>query len=379
MVRYHSRMHTSPFGDSILSANAIQRHTAVQTSCVGLAVWSFAWIYMLGLLADIQQNAKRLYPMGFLFGKGATVCTAVQETGEGGLLPPHLDIKALLFPVDNFICIGSPLGLFLALRGVDPSKGRALGTPPAPPSTSSPSPTSTADGLPAANRIYNLYQPYDPVAYRMEPLIVVGGEKRKPVFAPYYKGGRRLHIGMAEFAEDFGGSVSKAALGSVSVMRMAAGYLGKAVVASKVEKKMDQAGRPLDPSVPAAAATDDEAGLDAEEGTPADEADVQLKSNASESAIWRLTAGKGEMGVEGAGPLGKSGSLGSGDYSSDYSGLKAREPTSERRTAAGRIDFVLQVRSHLIVMILVVIDVHLLHMSVCDKRPHRNRIINLQH
>lgn len=85
---------------------------------------------------------------------------------------------------------------------------------------------------------------------------MAGGEKRKPVFAPYYKGGRRLHIGMAELAEDFGGSVSKAALGSVSVMRMAAGYLGKAVVASKVEKKMDQAGRPLDPS--AAAAADDE-------------------------------------------------------------------------------------------------------------------------
>ena len=27
-------------------------------------------------------------------------------------------------------CVGSPLGLFLALRGVDPSKGRALGTTP---------------------------------------------------------------------------------------------------------------------------------------------------------------------------------------------------------------------------------------------------------
>lgn len=81
---------------------------------------------------------------------------------------------------------------------------------------------------------------------------MAGGEKRKPVFAPYYKGGRRLHIGMAEFAEDFGGSVSKAALGSVSVMKMAAGYLGKAVVASKVEKKMDQAGRALDREDPAA-------------------------------------------------------------------------------------------------------------------------------
>ena len=88
----------------------------------------------------------------------------------------------------------------------------------------------------------------------MEPLIISGGEKRKPVFAPYYKGGRRLHIGVAEFAEDFGGSVSKAALGSMSVMKMAAGYLGKAVVASKVEKQTDKAGIPADPAAAAATA-----------------------------------------------------------------------------------------------------------------------------
>ena len=59
---------------------------------------------------------------------------------------------------------------------------------------------------------------------------------------------------MAEFAEDFGGSVSKAALGSMSVMKMAAGYLGKAVVASKVEKQTDKAGMPADPAAAAAAA-----------------------------------------------------------------------------------------------------------------------------
>ena len=98
----------------------------------------------------------------------------------------------------------------------------------------------------------------------MEPLIVSGGEKRKPVFAPYYKGGRRLHIGMAELAEDFGGSVSKAALGSVSVMKTAAAYLGKAVTASKMEKKTDQAGRPLEPE--AAAAAIDEEGVQAAVG-----------------------------------------------------------------------------------------------------------------
>ena len=69
---------------------------------------------------------------------------------------------------------------------------------------------------------------------------------------------------MAELAEDFGGSVSKAALGSVSVMKTAAAYLGKAVTASKMEKKTDQAGRPLEPE--AAAAAIDEEGVQAAVG-----------------------------------------------------------------------------------------------------------------
>ena len=69
---------------------------------------------------------------------------------------------------------------------------------------------------------------------------------------------------------------------------------------------------------------------------------MELKSDSSESAIWRLTAGKGERGLEGAGRLRKTGSVGSGDY---RGAEKAGEPTSERKTAAGRIDFVLQVRA----------------------------------
>lgn len=56
----------------------------------------------------------------------------------------------------------------------------------------------------------------------MEPLIVEGAEKRKPLFAPYYRGGRRIHIGVAEFAEDWGGSMSKAAsaLSTASLMKV---------------------------------------------------------------------------------------------------------------------------------------------------------------
>lgn len=51
-----------------------------------------------------------------------------------------------------------------------------------------------------------------------------GAEKRKPLFVPYYRGGRRIHIGMAELAEDWGGSVSKAAsaLSTASLMKVTA-------------------------------------------------------------------------------------------------------------------------------------------------------------
>lgn len=36
----------------------------------------------------------------------------------------------------------------------------------------------------------------------MEPLILPGAELRRPVFAAYAKGGRRLHVGMQEMGGD---------------------------------------------------------------------------------------------------------------------------------------------------------------------------------
>lgn len=64
-------------------------------------------------------------------------------------------------------CAGSPLGLFLALRKVDPSKGRGLGTRAAAALMPGAAPADgLGDGLPAVRRLYNLYHPFDPVGYR---------------------------------------------------------------------------------------------------------------------------------------------------------------------------------------------------------------------
>ncbi|XP_060938771.1 phospholipase DDHD1 [Limanda limanda] len=64
---------------------------------------------------------------------------------------------ALKFKVDNFFCVGSPLAVFLALRGIRPGtschQDHILPTP-------------------LCSRLFNVFHPTDPVAYRLEPLIL---------------------------------------------------------------------------------------------------------------------------------------------------------------------------------------------------------------
>uniref|UniRef100_G3P7Z1 DDHD domain containing 1a n=1 Tax=Gasterosteus aculeatus aculeatus TaxID=481459 RepID=G3P7Z1_GASAC len=64
---------------------------------------------------------------------------------------------ALKFKIENFFCMGSPLAVFLALRGIRPGischQDHIL-------------PTSIC------GRFFNVFHPTDPVAYRLEPLIL---------------------------------------------------------------------------------------------------------------------------------------------------------------------------------------------------------------
>lgn len=121
-------------------------------------------------------------------------------------------IGELEFRVDQLILLGSPLGCFLALRGVDQTKGCGLGTFASAPLmwTDPRGDGGTPDGLPAVRRLYHLYHPFDPVAYRLEPLAYSDQElahHQKWALVPLATGGKRLHIA----AQEFGDSMSNAA------------------------------------------------------------------------------------------------------------------------------------------------------------------------
>ncbi|XP_053301633.1 phospholipase DDHD1b isoform X1 [Pleuronectes platessa] len=80
-------------------------------------------------------------------------------------------VPALKFKVENFFCMGSPLAVFLALRGIRPGNN-----------------TVQDHILPTSvcKRLFNIFHPTDPVAYRLEPLILKHYSNISPLQIHWY-------------------------------------------------------------------------------------------------------------------------------------------------------------------------------------------------
>jgi hypothetical protein len=159
----------------------------------------------------------------FAHSLGSVLCWDVlcnQEDGSPGnqqdcrgapaWAPNAIDIGKLEFDVDKLFIAGSPLGCFLSLRGVNQASGVGLGTAAsAMLMHCNPARPGSRDGLPKVNRLYNVYHPYDPVAYRLEPLAYSQKELdgKKNALIELVGGGRRIHIA----AQELGDNMSQAA------------------------------------------------------------------------------------------------------------------------------------------------------------------------
>ncbi|KAF9377812.1 hypothetical protein BGX21_003093 [Mortierella sp. AD011] len=111
---------------------------------------------------------------------------------KGSHNPVSLD-----FPVTNFFALGSPIGLFLLLKGCK------LGARLSDSSITGESAVSPCF-RPAVENMYNIFHRSDAVAHRMEPLISRSfGSQMRPALIPYHKGGLKgLHIGIQDFGND---------------------------------------------------------------------------------------------------------------------------------------------------------------------------------
>uniref|UniRef100_A0A8C6MYC8 DDHD domain containing 1 n=1 Tax=Mus spicilegus TaxID=10103 RepID=A0A8C6MYC8_MUSSI len=95
----------------------------------------------------------------------------IEDRLHGLKAPSISQTPALKFKVENFFCMGSPLAVFLALRGIRPGNSG-----------------SQDHILPReiCNRLLNIFHPTDPVAYRLEPLILKHYSNISPVQIHWY-------------------------------------------------------------------------------------------------------------------------------------------------------------------------------------------------
>ncbi|KZF20128.1 DDHD-domain-containing protein [Xylona heveae TC161] len=118
----------------------------------------------------------------------------------------------LNFEVENFFCLGSPIGLFQMLRGRTIAARQSSNFAPAEtptdseevedPFLSAPLYSGTTDtkwsettllpvtiSSPKCNQLFNIFHPTDPISYRIEPLISPAMASLKPQPLPYTKRG----------------------------------------------------------------------------------------------------------------------------------------------------------------------------------------------
>lgn len=95
--------------------------------------------------------------------------TSAHQEDEPLLSPTdvHIDFPLLTFPVDMFLTLGSPVGLFLCVREQEmPPDFR----------------------FPTTTRFLNVFHPLDPIAYRLEPLLQPALSQLPPALVPHHEG-----------------------------------------------------------------------------------------------------------------------------------------------------------------------------------------------
>ncbi|XP_042565397.1 phospholipase DDHD2 [Clupea harengus] len=123
----------------------------------------------------VAQETAGPPPHGTRIPEGTTSSSTISYHCSGvGTGQVSVNYPQLAFSPQAFFALGSPIGMFLTVRGLKRM--------------------APDYSLPTCKSFYNIYHPYDPVAYRIEPLVLPAGVELPPVLLPHYKGRKRMHL-----------------------------------------------------------------------------------------------------------------------------------------------------------------------------------------
>ncbi|XP_069608771.1 SEC23-interacting protein [Ranitomeya imitator] len=143
------------------------------------------------------------------------------ETGTGQV---SVHYNPLDFEPVSFFALGSPIGMFLTVRGIDRIDENYR--------------------LPTCKGFFNIYHPLDPVAYRLEPMILPDLDL-KPLLVPHHKGRKRLHLELKESLSRMGSDLKHGFISSLrsawqTLNEFARAHTSSSQLQAELEKVADQ-------------------------------------------------------------------------------------------------------------------------------------------
>ncbi|XP_041674771.1 LOW QUALITY PROTEIN: proline-rich protein 36 [Drosophila eugracilis] len=135
-------------------------------------------------LPQKQAPQKVQLPTSDLLPKQVSYAMGPEGTGQ-----PVITYTQLIFHPKKFFALGSPIGMFVTIRGID-----KLGLD---------------FHLPTCSGFYNIFHPFDPVAYRIEALVNPDMNGIRPVLIPHHKGRKRMHLELKETMTRVGADIKQ--------------------------------------------------------------------------------------------------------------------------------------------------------------------------
>ncbi|RDD37977.1 SEC23-interacting protein [Trichoplax sp. H2] len=150
-----------------------------------------------------------------LASHNANVERLTYQKGVAGTGQPYVNYPRLDFRQANFFALGSPIGLFLIVRGIDNIDEKYK--------------------LPTCSRFYNVFHP----AYRIEPIIEETARDILPVMMEHHKGRKRFHLELKDNLTKMGKNFKRNIISSVQSTITAIQDFARAHTGTKKEEGSD--------------------------------------------------------------------------------------------------------------------------------------------
>ncbi|XP_022665117.1 phospholipase DDHD2-like isoform X4 [Varroa destructor] len=188
------------FDQLAIDRRHVSRLSDAEVDIQALAFMNESDLLKLGLpLGSVRKiiNAVERFPRKVLSRKQSYTRAEFLVQGNEGTGQLTVNYPQLEFAPDCFFAMGSPIAMFIVVRGNE-TLGKDF-------------------RLPTCPRYFNIYHPYDPIAYRMEPLIDPS-VTLEPAQIPHHKGRKRMHLEVKESLKKVSTEVKQKFVDAVSAL-----------------------------------------------------------------------------------------------------------------------------------------------------------------